>query len=77
MADRFFHQQTCDRCGGSLTGGRTMSMFSTECICMKCSEEEHRHPDCRKASDAEQEAIRNGNHNFPGIGWPGKKGGAK
>lgn len=54
-----------------------MSMFSTECICMKCSEEEHRHPDYRKAADAEQEAIRNGNHNFPGIGWPGKKGGAK
>jgi len=77
MADRFFHQQTCDRCGGSLTGGRTMSMFSTECICMKCSEEEHRHPDCRKAADAEQEAIRNGKCNFPGIGWPGKKGGAK
>lgn len=77
MADRFFHQQTCDRCGGSLTGGRTMSMFSTECICMKCSEEEHRHPDYRKAADAEQEAIRNGNHNFPGTGWPGKKGGAK
>ena len=77
MADRFFHQQTCDRCGGSLTGGRTMSMFSTECICIKCSEEEHRHPDYRKAADAEQEAIRNGNHNFPGNGWPGKKGGAK
>ncbi len=77
MADRFFHQQTCDRCGGSLTGGRTMSMFSTECICMKCSKEEHRHPDYSKAADAEQEAIRNGNHNFPGIGWPGKKGSAK
>ena len=77
MADRFFTQKTCDRCGGSLDGGRIMSMFSTECICMKCSEEEHKHPDYAKASKAENEAVRNGNHNFPGIGWPGKKGWAK
>ena len=28
MADRFFTQTECDRCGGSLAGGRTMSMLS-------------------------------------------------
>ena len=28
MADKFFTQTTCDRCGGSLAGGRTMSMLS-------------------------------------------------
>ena len=26
--DAFFTQTTCDRCGGSLAGGRTMSMLS-------------------------------------------------
>lgn len=35
--DRFFTQKHCDRCGGSLDGGRTMSMFNEDCICMECS----------------------------------------
>lgn len=33
--DKFFTQTTCDRCGGSLEAGRTMSMFNEDCICMK------------------------------------------
>ena len=77
MSEKFFSQQTCDRCGGSLKSGRIMSAFSTECICMKCSEAERKHPEFRKAVAAECEAIRNGNYNFPGIGWPDRKGGAK
>ena len=32
--DKFFSQQNCDRCGKPLTGGRTMSMYNTDCICM-------------------------------------------
>lgn len=34
--DKFFIQESCDRCGGSLTGGRIMSMFNTDCICLDC-----------------------------------------
>ena len=68
MADRFFTQQTCDRCGGSLSGGRTMSMFNTDCICMKCAKEERSRDDYAKARDAEVDAVRSGNRNFQGIG---------
>jgi len=41
MADKFFTQETCDRCKGSLVGGtRKMSWFTEECLCEKCSTEE-------------------------------------
>ena len=67
--DRFFAQSTCDRCGGSLEEGRTMSMYNTDCICMKCKKEERRRPDYEAASTAEINAVRFGNYNFPGIGY--------
>lgn len=41
MGDKFFTQTNCDRCGDSLEGkARTMSWFTEECICEKCSKEE-------------------------------------
>ncbi len=67
--DKFFTQQTCDRCGGSLEGGRIMSMYNEDCICIKCKEEERKRSDYRKAVDADNEQIRNGNYNFKGIGY--------
>ena len=67
--DSFFTQTHCDRCGASLTGGRTMSMFNTDCICMKCAKEERARSDYDKARDAEVDAVRNGDRNFRGIGW--------
>lgn len=67
--DRFFTQTHCDRCGAPLTGGRTMSMFNTDCICMKCAKEERSRSDYGKARDAEMDAVRNGDRNFRGIGW--------
>lgn len=67
--DRFFTQTHCDRCGAPLTGGRTMSMFNTDCICMKCAKEERARSDYDKARDAEVDAVRNGDRNFRGIGW--------
>ena len=76
MADRFFTQDSCDRCGGELRV-RTMSRFNTDCICMKCAEEERNHPDSQTAADAELAAVKRGDMNFPGIGWPGKNGRAK
>ena len=67
--DTFFTQKTCDRCHGPLTGGRTMSMFNTDCICMECAKEERARSDYGKARDAEMDAVRNGNRNFAGIGF--------
>ena len=66
--DTFFTQKTCDRCGGSLAGGRTMSMFNTETICMDCAEAERKRPDYAAARDAEAAAVRAGNLNFKGVG---------
>lgn len=65
--DRFFTQKYCDRCGGSLSGGRIMSMYSTECICMKCKNEEMGRKDYKKACDAEREQVLAGNMNYAGI----------
>ena len=66
--DRFYTQKTCDRCGGSLDGGRTMSRFNTDCICLRCSRAEKERPDYKKAVEAEMAEIRRGNYNFRGIG---------
>lgn len=66
--DKFFSQEHCDRCGGSLEGGRMMSKFNEDCLCMKCIEKEQRRDDYKTASDAEIEAVRKGNYNFKGIG---------
>ena len=65
--DRFFTQKTCDRCGGSLDGGRILSMYSTECICMNCKEREKARQDYREAVQAELEEVRKGNLNYKGI----------
>ena len=74
MPDKFLTATKCDRCGGSLEHGRIMSRFDTSCLCLDCEREERQHPDYQKAADAELAAVRRGNMNFPGIGWPGKKG---
>lgn len=66
--DTFFTQSSCDRCGGSLTSGRIMSMFNTDCICMKCKAEERKRPDYHKAQEAERRAVLAGDRDFPGIG---------
>ena len=70
--DNWFNKKRCDRCGASLEGGFTMSRFDTSALCMKCAEEERQHPDYQLAADAELAAVRSGNRNFKGIGWPGK-----
>ena len=72
MRDTFFSQKKCSRCGCPLDGKpRQMSRFNTDCLCPECIEVERQHPDYRKAADAEMEAVRRGERNFPGIGWPG------
>lgn len=66
--DKFFSQEYCDRCGGSLENGRIMSMFNRQCICMKCKDEERKNKNYKKACDADNEQIKKGNYNFGGIG---------
>ena len=68
MADKFFTQTTCDRCGGSLDKGRTMSVFNTDCICMQCKHAETQRPDYAAARDAEHAEVCKGNMNFAGVG---------
>ena len=70
--DKFFSQKYCDRCGGDLSGGRTMSMFNTDCICMKCKEKEQKLPEYKAATDAERQAVIGGERNFKGVGYPKK-----
>jgi formylmethanofuran dehydrogenase subunit E len=43
--DTFFTQTNCDRCGKPLTGGRTMSMFNTDTICLECADAERKRAD--------------------------------
>ena len=66
--DTFFSQKHCDRCGGSLEAGRTMSMYNTECICMKCKDKERERDDYARAVAADHDEIKKGNYNFAGIG---------
>lgn len=68
--DEFFKKTQCDRCGGSLDGGRIMSMFNEDCICMDCKKEETQLRDYAKAVEADHAEIRKGNYNFKGIGFP-------
>lgn len=65
--DRFFTQEHCDRCGGSLKGGRIMSMYNTGCICMACKEKELKQGDYEEAVKADHEEIKKGNYNYRGI----------
>ena len=69
----FLAKTRCDRCGTKLAA-RIMSRFNEDCLCMGCEQEERKHPDYAKAAEAELTAIRNGDYNYPGIGWPGKDG---
>ena len=66
--DKFFTQKHCDRCGKILSGGRTMSMFNEDCICMECKDKETQRADYDKAVQADHSEIKKGNYNFKGIG---------
>lgn len=67
--DRFFTQKYCSRCGGDLKGGRTMSAYNEDCICMDCARKETQREDYKEARDADNAAIKAGNYNFKGIGY--------
>ena len=64
----FFKKTICDRCGGSLAGGRIMSMYNEQTICMDCKQRETERPDYAAAKEAERAEVLAGNRNFKGIG---------
>lgn len=65
----FFDKTHCGRCGKKLTV-RITSMFNTDTICLDCKKKEEAHPAYERARKAEQDAVRRGDMNFPGIGKP-------
>ncbi len=65
--DKFFIQQTCDRCGGSLEGGRIMSMLNTDCLCLECKNKEKQHPRYKAAAEAELKEVQKGNYSYRGL----------
>jgi len=50
-----------------------MSMFDVTLICIKCWECEKRDPAYANAAAAERSAVKDGDFNFKGIGYPDKK----
>ena len=61
------NKENCDRCEKPTGGSTTMSIFNQDVICLPCKEKEKLDPDYDAAVRAEQEAIRNGDYNFPGV----------
>jgi hypothetical protein len=59
----------CDRCGAT-TGFFSTSYFNTDTLCRDCLERERRHPDYERAKRVEEDAVRRGDYNFPGVGKP-------
>jgi len=59
----------CERCYATDVS-LTMSKFNTEMICYDCEKEEKAHDKYEEAVKAEEEAVKRGNYNFPGIGKP-------
>ena len=61
---------TCARCHKE-TRSHITSMFNDDVICLDCKEKEKAHPRYAEAVNAEFDACRRGDYNFPGIGKPG------
>ncbi len=59
----------CERCFMPNNVSK-MSIFNTQMICPECQKKEEAHPDFNKAKQAELDAVKRGDYNFPGIGLP-------
>ena len=66
----------CGRCAMP-TNITKMSWFNTQDLCDACQKQEEAHPDYGYAKAVENEAVKNGDTNFPGVGWPGIDGRVK
>ena len=69
MRDRFFEAENCDRCKKPLNGCRIQSMYNDNVICLECQEKEAQRSDYQDAVQADRDAIKRGDYNFPGIGY--------
>ena len=58
----------CQRCKAE-TQLYGMSMFNLDIICFECNLKELHHLDYRKAIAVNKAEAKEGNTNFPGIGW--------
>lgn len=58
----------CHRCFKE-SRSHIMSMYNTDLICFDCKEKETKRDDYKNAVDADIKAIRDGDYNFPGIGY--------
>lgn len=58
----------CHRCYKE-TNCYIMSMYNEDLICNDCKDAETKRSDYKDAVDADVRSIRNGNYNFPGIGY--------
>ena len=59
----------CQRCYKK-SYNYTMSYFNTDLICMDCDTLERENSKFGLAQEAESNAVRSGNYNYPGIGKP-------
>lgn len=66
----------CQRCGRE-TAVSTGSYFDTSMLCPDCEEAERDHPDYGWVREQEEAAVRRGDYNWPGPGWPGVDGRVK
>ena len=57
----------CHRCYASIRVS-IMSKLNTDILCMACKDDEKSLPSYQAGADAELEAVRSGNYNFPGVG---------
>jgi len=69
MSNNIENKEFCKRCCGDTGMITIMSIFNTDIICMSCSDKEKEHPDYKMARNAELEACKAGDYNFPGIGY--------
>jgi hypothetical protein len=50
-----------------------MSFFNTDMCCIQCIDTEKKHPKYVEARAAEEAALRSGNYNFSGVGYPSER----
>jgi hypothetical protein len=59
-------KRKCDRCGET-NSAFMMSKLNTDNLCRKCIDKEKNHPRYKEASEAEHQAVVNGDYNYPGL----------
>lgn len=56
----------CDRCEKEISSHK-MSWFNRENICLDCQEIEKEHPLYQRAKELENEEVKRGNYDYPGM----------